>query len=62
VDDTLRGKVAMVTGASSGMGKEIALALAGKAASVVMVCRDPARGEAARAEVQQKSGNSAVEF
>jgi NAD(P)-dependent dehydrogenase (short-subunit alcohol dehydrogenase family) len=62
MDDTLRGKVAMVTGASSGMGKEIALALAGKAAGVVMVCRDPARGEAARAEIQQKSGNSAVEL
>jgi retinol dehydrogenase 14 len=62
VDDTLRGKVAMVTGASSGMGKEIAHALAGKAANVVMVCRDPRRGEAARADVQLKSGNSAVEL
>jgi retinol dehydrogenase 14 len=62
VDDTLRRKVAMVTGASSGMGKEIALALAGKAANVVMVCRDPGRGEAARADIQQKSGNSTVEL
>jgi retinol dehydrogenase-14 len=62
VDDTLRGKIAMVTGASSGMGKEIALALAGKGANVVMVCRDPGRGEAARAEVQQKSGNTSVEL
>jgi NAD(P)-dependent dehydrogenase (short-subunit alcohol dehydrogenase family) len=62
MDDALRGKVAMVTGASSGMGKEIALALAGTGANVVMVCRNPARGEAARAEVQQKSGNSAVEL
>ena len=58
----MRGKIAMVTGASSGMGKEIALALAGKGANVVMVCRDPGRGEAARADVQQKSGNSAVEL
>jgi retinol dehydrogenase 14 len=62
LDDTLRGKIAMVTGASSGMGKEIALALAGKGANVVMVCRDPGSGEAARADVQQKSGNSAVEL
>ena len=52
----------MVTGANSGMGKEIALALAGKAGTVVMVCRDPSRGEAARAYVQQKSGNGAVEL
>jgi NAD(P)-dependent dehydrogenase (short-subunit alcohol dehydrogenase family) len=62
VDDTLRGKVAMVTGASSGMGKEIALALAAKGANLVMVCRDPGRGEAARADVEQKSGNNAVEL
>jgi NAD(P)-dependent dehydrogenase (short-subunit alcohol dehydrogenase family) len=61
-DDTMRGKVAMVTGANSGMGKEIALALAGKGANVVMVCRDPDRGESARAEVQQTTGNSAVEL
>jgi retinol dehydrogenase 14 len=61
-DDDLRGRVAMVTGANSGMGKEIALALAGKTGTVVMVCRDPSRGEAARAYVQQKSGNGAVEL
>ena len=58
----MRGKVAMVTGANAGMGKEIALALAGKGATVVMVCRDAGRGEAARAEVRQRSGNPAVEM
>jgi NAD(P)-dependent dehydrogenase (short-subunit alcohol dehydrogenase family) len=61
-DDDLRGKVAMVTGANSGMGKEIALALARNGATVVMVCRDPGRGEAARVDVQQKTGNGAVEL
>jgi NAD(P)-dependent dehydrogenase (short-subunit alcohol dehydrogenase family) len=58
----MRGKVAMVTGANSGMGKEIALALAGMGATVVMVSRDRVRGEAARADTQQKSGNPAVEL
>jgi NAD(P)-dependent dehydrogenase (short-subunit alcohol dehydrogenase family) len=53
----LSGKVAMVTGANAGMGKEISLALAGMGATVVMVSRDRARGETARAEVESKTGN-----
>jgi NAD(P)-dependent dehydrogenase (short-subunit alcohol dehydrogenase family) len=61
-DDTLQGKVVMVTGANAGMGKEIALALAGRGATLVMVSRNAARGEAARAEVHQKTGNQAVEL
>jgi NAD(P)-dependent dehydrogenase (short-subunit alcohol dehydrogenase family) len=56
----LVGKVAMVTGANAGMGKEISLALAGMGATVVMVSRDGARGETARAEVESKTGNHAV--
>jgi len=61
-DDTLHGKVAMVTGANAGMGKEIALALAGKGATLVMVSRNAERGEAARADVQERTGNQAVEL
>jgi retinol dehydrogenase-14 len=61
-DGTLRGKVAMVTGANSGMGKEISIALAAKGVNLVMVCRDPDRGENARAEVRRTTGNSAVEL
>lgn len=60
--DALRGKVAMVTGANAGMGKEISLALAGMGATVVMVSRDRARGEAARAELESKTGNRKVEL
>jgi NAD(P)-dependent dehydrogenase (short-subunit alcohol dehydrogenase family) len=60
--DALRGKVAMVTGANAGMGKEIALALAGMGATVVMVSRDRARGEAARAEVESKGKARQVEL
>jgi retinol dehydrogenase 14 len=58
----MRGKVAMVTGANAGMGKEIALRLAAMGASLVMVSRDRDRGEGARADVQQKTGNSEVEL
>ena len=51
--DQMRGKVVMVTGANAGMGKEIALGLAAMGATLVMVSRDRARGEAARGDVAQ---------
>jgi NAD(P)-dependent dehydrogenase (short-subunit alcohol dehydrogenase family) len=59
--DKSRAKVVMVTGANAGMGKEISLALAGSGATLVMVSRNRERGEVARADVEQKSGNQAVE-
>ena len=58
----MTGKTCIVTGASLGIGKETAAALAGMGARVVMVCRDPARGEAARADVVGQSGSSDVEL
>ena len=58
----MTGKVVMVTGANAGMGKEIVLALAGMGARVAMVSRDRARGEVARAEVQQKVAGAALEL
>ncbi|MEA2643161.1 MAG: retinol dehydrogenase 12 [Chloroflexota bacterium] len=58
----LKGKVVMVTGANAGMGKEISLALARMGATLVMVCRDRERGEAARAEVAAATGNQGVEL
>jgi NAD(P)-dependent dehydrogenase (short-subunit alcohol dehydrogenase family) len=48
----------MITGSSSGIGKEAAFALAWMGASVFMVCRDPAKGEVARREVVARSGAS----
>jgi retinol dehydrogenase 14 len=62
VKSTMSGRVVMVTGANAGMGKEIAMALAAMDATVVMVCRDRARGEAARGEVQQKAAGAEVEL
>jgi NAD(P)-dependent dehydrogenase (short-subunit alcohol dehydrogenase family) len=58
----MQGKICMVTGANSGIGKATALALAQMGASVVMVCRDPARGEEARSEITTKSRNTAVDL
>ena len=48
----LDGKVALITGAGRGIGKASALALAEDGASVVLSGRDPARLEAALAEVE----------
>ncbi len=59
--DQMRGKVVMLTGANAGMGKEIALGLAAMGATLLMVSRDRARGEAARVDVQQRTGNHDVE-
>src|SRR5438105_11821209 len=62
VKSSMQGKICMVTGANSGIGKATALGLAQMGATVVMVCRDRARGEAAQSEVQAKSGNNAVDL
>src|SRR2546428_6647908 len=52
----------LVTGASAGLGRATASRLAGVEAHVVMVCRDRARGEAAREEIKSPSKNEAVEL
>jgi NAD(P)-dependent dehydrogenase (short-subunit alcohol dehydrogenase family) len=53
----MKGKVCLVTGASSGIGRATAAALLGLGAVVVMVCRDEARGKPALAKVASESGN-----
>lgn len=50
----LHGKVAVVTGANSGLGLETTLGLAAAGAEVVMACRSPARAGAALAVLRQK--------
>src|SRR5438552_10327893 len=62
VNISMQGKICMVTGANSGIGKATALALAPRGATVVMVCRDRARGEEARSEITTTSRNNAVDL
>ncbi len=58
----MEGKVCLVTGANSGIGKQTALGLARMGATVVMVCHSKQRGEAAMAEIKNGSGNDAVDL
>jgi NAD(P)-dependent dehydrogenase (short-subunit alcohol dehydrogenase family) len=55
-------KVCLVTGANSGIGKATALGLARLGATVVMLCRDSERGEAALHEIEQKTGRSNLQL
>lgn len=48
----MEGRVVLVTGANSGIGRVSARQLAGMGAHVLMACRDEARGREALAEVQ----------
>ena len=59
---TMTGKTCVVTGANSGIGKETALGLAQMGARVVMVCRNPEKGQAALEEIRRESGSSDLEL
>lgn len=60
LDVDLGGRECLVTGANSGIGYETSLALARRGARVRLLCRNPERGEAARAAIAEASGNREV--
>jgi len=51
-DVSMAGRVCIVTGANSGVGFETALQLGRHGAHLVMVCRNPQRGEDAKARIE----------
>jgi NAD(P)-dependent dehydrogenase (short-subunit alcohol dehydrogenase family) len=53
----MNGKVCVVTGATSGIGRATATALARQGAQVVLVGRDRGRGEATAAELARAAGS-----
>lgn len=58
----MQGKVCLVTGSSSGIGKVAARELASMGARVVMLCRNRAKGEAVQTEIKEVSGNAQVDL
>src|ERR1039457_7109409 len=59
---SMSGKMCIVTGANSGIGKETALGLAQMGARVVMVCRNAEKGKAALEDIRRESGSSHVDL
>lgn len=56
----LSGKVALVTGGSSGIGKETSFALLRQNAKVYIAGRNPAKAEQAIAELKERTGKVAI--
>jgi NAD(P)-dependent dehydrogenase (short-subunit alcohol dehydrogenase family) len=58
----MKGKICIITGSNSGIGKETATSLAKMGATIVMVVRDQERGKKARAEIVKQTGNNSIDL
>jgi retinol dehydrogenase-14 len=59
--NSMAGKTVLITGGTGGIGKATAVGLARLGARVAITGRDPARAEAAAADIRAASGNPAVD-
>ena len=57
----LDGKLVVITGANTGIGKETVIDLAKRGARVIMCCRDLTKAEEASKEIRKISGSDLVE-
>jgi retinol dehydrogenase-12 len=60
-DGTLTGRTCVITGATSGIGRAAAAALAERGARLVLVARDPGRAEEAVRAIRRSAPEAAVE-
>ena len=58
----MQGKICLVTGSTSGIGRVTALALAKMGATVVLACRNKSKGEATRDEIKAQNPNAPVDI
>lgn len=58
-DTTMQGRSVLITGATSGIGKEAAVELAGMGANVTIVARDERKGRGTQSEIKERSGADA---
>jgi len=58
----MEGKICLITGASSGIGHETALALARKGATVALLCRNLEKGLTVQKEIIEKTGNRSIDL
>jgi len=59
---SMEGKICIITGANSGIGKATAIDLAKMNATIVMMCRSKERGEEAQKEIIELTGNKKVDL
>lgn len=62
LDEDLSSVTAIVTGANSGLGYATASGLAARGATVLLVCRDAGRGEAARDRIRAATGSRSIDL
>jgi NAD(P)-dependent dehydrogenase (short-subunit alcohol dehydrogenase family) len=61
-DNSMKGRVCLVTGATAGIGEAVARELAHRGATVVIVGRNEARCQATVDAIRKETGNLAVEY
>lgn len=61
-DTRIDGKVVIITGSNTGIGKETAIDLASRGGKIYLACRDAERGQAAVSEVQKRSNSENAFF
>ena len=58
----MQGKICLITGATNGIGLEIARCLAERNATVVLVGRNPEKTQRVVDELRQSTGNQDIDF